>query len=171
MSLDEMSRLRANGLTCQEIAAELGCGVGKVHRALSAAGLLGPPRYHVSIDKARALLSRGYSMTDTAALLGCTRRHLRKRLRAAGVPALRAAAVTDEEQAEMVRIWSQGPGLAEVARQLGRHPSTVRAHLIAAGVYEPRRKGVAHWDRHPWKSDASLKPRSRWRMAEMAGDV
>jgi DNA-binding CsgD family transcriptional regulator len=169
MSLDEMSRLRANGLTCQEIAAELGCGVGKVHRALSAAGLLGPPRYHVSIDKARALLSRGYSMTDTAALLGCTRRHLRKRLRAAGVPALRAAAVTDEERAEMAALWSQGLGLAEVARQLHRDPSTVRSHLLRAGVYEPRRKGVAHWDRHPWKSDARSRPRSRWRKTELTG--
>lgn len=46
--------------------------------------------------------------------------------------------VTQLETAEMIRLYGDGYSLAEIGNRLGRHHSTVRSGLVAAGEYYPR---------------------------------
>lgn len=65
--------------------------------------------------------------------LGVSRRRLADRLRARGVR-LRGEKPSLESVLEMRRRYEQGESLARVGEELGFNPSTVRVHLLRAGL-------------------------------------
>lgn len=140
-----MSRLREDGLTYREIAAELGCSKSHVHRVLRRGGVVEPPPYRVPIGRAVALLDRGYPVRQVAGIVGCSVSGLRHRLRAIGYPAATLTKVCSSEEKQMIEMWQRGMGLVDVARRLRRHPDTVRNHLCRVGVYQRRSQPCTRW--------------------------
>ena len=85
------------------------------------------------LDEAERRYRGGEILRVIAGELGVSRQRLAERLRERGVR-LRREKPSSEQVLEMCRRYEQGESLARVGERVGFNPSTVRLHLLRAGM-------------------------------------
>ncbi|MCX2163281.1 hypothetical protein [Corynebacterium auriscanis] len=85
------------------------------------------------LDEAERRYLDGDTLWLIASDLGVSRQRLAGRLRKRGVR-LRREKPSSEQVIEMCRRYEQGESLARIGERLGFNPSSVRVHLLHAGI-------------------------------------
>lgn len=149
----EILQLRRQGLIWREIGATIGMSTPGVHgrwRRLRAAGHEDPmPPRPFGLERVVELYNQGLTTSQVGRELGCTGSTVSKQLRAAGVQGRKPGRRHPVEDAELLRLRSQGLLWREVAEQTGMTLSGVTSRwrlLRAAGHEDP---GIPNRRRHP----------------------
>lgn len=154
------------------LARRFGVGATTLYRVLRRNGLLPdgsklrpPPRtVRLKYDEAtRQDISQRYAAGERpkaiAAAYGCSVWTVREIVRKQGLSPLphggQRRAITDEEKAEMIRLYGAGESQERIAAYFGVHQTTVSDVLRAAGIVHPERSGERHGS---WKGGRFATP-------------
>lgn len=145
-NVTKIAELWREGLSLHQVAEMTGVSHNTVHRYVCRLPEYVPTRPEpIDTDLLLDYNARGYSYERIGAILGYSPDSIRKKLYRLGIK--QYAYITEDEVAEMLRLWDTGLSAAEVARCVGRSGTMVLKIIRQHREYEFRRPPpVRPWD-------------------------
>jgi len=144
-----------SGLTIQQVAKQIGCGLGTVHRVLRDANVVRGRWITSDMEKSIVLDNAGGATVKfLAEKHRCSQKTVRKILQAHGI--LKCSRPTQEEKERLVSMWRAGTPTGVLEEHFGVSICTLHRWLKKLG--EPTRRKGKRYERRKWNTKKCLTP-------------